>query len=227
MIRREPGVTPERLARRLQGGLQEYAGHLPAAERQLRLKVSGLEGTPLGQGVSLSLPWVLGTSVLLTLLIACANVAILVIAQWTAREEDGDSGVARGEPRPHRARARHRAAAHRGHRRPARHQHDVALLGVIVHNAGESVRFFDLSIDSAILIDSVVITLVTGVVSGIGPALLADARGAAGGSGNVFDPDWPAFAVPVAVILVIGALATWIPSRRALTINPAILSRTT
>ena len=54
-----------------------------------------------------------------------------VIAQWTAREEDGDSGVARGEPRPHRARARHRAAAHRGHRRPARHQHDVALLGVI------------------------------------------------------------------------------------------------
>ena len=103
----------------------------------------------------------------------------------------------------------------------------VALLGIIVHNAGESVRFFDLSIDPAILIDSVVITLVTGVVSGIGPALLADARGAAGGSGNVFDPDWPAFAVPVAIILVIGALATWIPSRRALTINPAILSRTT
>jgi hypothetical protein len=98
-------MTPERLARQLQDGLDEYASHLPAAERQLRLKVSGLEGTPLGQAVSLALPSVLGISVLVTLLIACANVAILVIAQWTARARDCDSGVARREPRPHRARA--------------------------------------------------------------------------------------------------------------------------
>jgi ABC-type antimicrobial peptide transport system permease subunit len=41
------------------------------------------------------------------------------------------------------------------------------------------------------------------------------------------DPDWPAFAIPVLIILGIGALATWIPSRRALTINPADLLRTT
>ena len=34
------------------------------------------------------MPWVLGTSVVLTLLIACANVAILVIAQWMAREHE-------------------------------------------------------------------------------------------------------------------------------------------
>jgi hypothetical protein len=50
---------------------------------------------------------------------------------------------------------------------------------------------------------------------------------AAGGGGSVFDPDWPAFVLPVAIILVIGALATWIPSRRALRINPAVLLRTT
>ncbi len=52
------------------------------------------------------------------------------------------------------------------------------------------------------------------------------ARAAAGG-GSVFDPGWPAFVVPVAIIFVIGALATWIPSRRALTINPAVLLRMT
>src|SRR5438093_8121254 len=334
VIRREPGVTPERLARRLQGGLQEYAGHLPAAERQLRLKVSGLEGTPLGQGVSLSLPWVLGTSVLLTLLIACANVAIQVIAQWTAREHETAIRASLGASRGRIVRALvTESLLIAGIGGLLGISTTVALLGVIVHNAGESVRFFDLSIDPAILIDSVIITLVTGVVSGIGPTLLETRRlhgnpmrtmsssdrvrqrwrhalvvmeiavtvallvvtatlldgyrrsftadvgyrmrrskelavrvaigatgrdlvrlvtahslrlvalgtfcgvgatfaltrvaRAAGGSGNVFDPDWPAFAVPVAIILVIGALATWLPSRRALTINPAILLRTT
>ena len=67
-----------------------------------------------------------------------------------------------------------------------------------------------------------------GTFCGVGAtfALTRVAR-AAGGGGSVFDPGWPAFAVPVAIILVIGALATWIPSRRALTINPAILLRTT
>ncbi len=48
---------------------------------------------------------------------------------------------------------------------------------------------------------------------------------ASGGAGSVYDPDWPAFAVPVAIVAVIGALATWIPSRRALRINPAVVLR--
>ena len=54
-------------------------------------------------------------------------------------------------------------------------------------------------------------------------------RGASptGGGGSVFDPGWAAFVVPVLIIVTIGVLATWIPSRRALWINPAILLRTT
>jgi ABC-type antimicrobial peptide transport system permease subunit len=42
----------------------------------------------------------------------------------------------------------------------------------------------------------------------------------------MFDPAWPAFLVPVVLILAIGALATWMPSRRALRIDPAVLLRT-
>ena len=42
----------------------------------------------MGGAMSLLLPYVLGASVLLTLVIACANVAILMIAQWTAREHE-------------------------------------------------------------------------------------------------------------------------------------------
>jgi putative ABC transport system permease protein len=49
---------------------------------------------------------------------------------------------------------------------------------------------------------------------------------AAGGGGSMFDPRWPAFAAPVLVVFAIGALATWVPSRRALKINPATLLRT-
>jgi ABC-type antimicrobial peptide transport system permease subunit len=49
---------------------------------------------------------------------------------------------------------------------------------------------------------------------------------AGGGAGSIYDPAWPSFAIPVLIVLVIGALATWIPSRRALRINPAVLLRT-
>jgi ABC-type antimicrobial peptide transport system permease subunit len=47
-----------------------------------------------------------------------------------------------------------------------------------------------------------------------------------GGGGSLFDAHWPAFAVPAMIIAVIGAIATWIPSRRALHIDPAVLLRT-
>jgi ABC-type antimicrobial peptide transport system permease subunit len=48
-----------------------------------------------------------------------------------------------------------------------------------------------------------------------------------GGAGSVYDPRLLAFVLPVILLCVIGALASWIPSRRALRINPAIVLRTT
>jgi hypothetical protein len=48
---------------------------------------------------------------------------------------------------------------------------------------------------------------------------------ASGGAGSVYDPDWPAFVVPVAIVAVIGAVATLVPSRRVLRIDPAAILR--
>jgi ABC-type lipoprotein release transport system permease subunit len=48
---------------------------------------------------------------------------------------------------------------------------------------------------------------------------------AAGGAGSLYDPSWSAFLLPIGIVLVVGALATWIPTRRALRISPSLLLR--
>jgi ABC-type antimicrobial peptide transport system permease subunit len=50
---------------------------------------------------------------------------------------------------------------------------------------------------------------------------------ASGGAGSIFDPPLHVFVWPVVAVIVIGAVATWVPSRRALRINPAVLLRST
>ena len=50
---------------------------------------------------------------------------------------------------------------------------------------------------------------------------------AGGGAGTIFDPPASAFLIPVLVVVAIGIVATWVPSRRALKIDPAALLRTT
>jgi hypothetical protein len=50
---------------------------------------------------------------------------------------------------------------------------------------------------------------------------------AGGGAGSLYDPPPLAFFVPVIILIAIGALASWIPSKRALKINPAIVLRAT
>src|SRR6185295_6936502 len=177
IIRRQPGVTPEQLAQQLQRGLIEYGERLPATERQLRLKVSGVEGTPMGKAVAVFLPYLLGASVFLTLLIACANVAVLVIAQWTAREHEIAIRASLGASRGRIVRALVTEsvliAAIGGLLGVGA---TLALLGLISRNAGPYLRFFDLSVDPAVLLQSGLITLATGLASGIGPALFETRR---------------------------------------------------
>jgi putative ABC transport system permease protein len=176
VTRRPAGVTPSMLEARLTVALAEYARTLPAAQRQLRLKISGIEGTPLGNQLSIALPYVLGTSVLLTLLIACANVAILMIAQWTVRE--------------HEIAIRASIGASRGRIVRALLTESVLIaiaggaLGVLATYALRAfmlqgdldVRFFDLSIDYWILAQTAALALATGIVSGVAPALYETRR---------------------------------------------------
>ena len=70
--------------------------------------------------------------------------------------------------------------------------------------------------------------LLMGTACGVGLTFaLSRIVRAGGGDGSIYDPDWPAFAVPVLIVFVIGALATLMPSRRATKIDPAVLLRTT
>jgi len=67
-----------------------------------------------------------------------------------------------------------------------------------------------------------------GAVIGVGLTFgLSRIVRAGGGAGSIYDPQLVAFATPVVILVAIGILASWIPSRRALKINPAIVLRTT
>ena len=177
IARRRPGVTPAALEHQLQSGLAAYASGLPASDRQRHVRASGLDGTPLGHMVPIAVPWMLGTAVLLTLLIACANVAILVIAQWTAREHEIAIRASLGASRGRIVRALVTEAvliaALGGLLGVAA---TMALRGLIARNAGPALEFFDLAINPWIFVQSVLITIGTGVLSGIGPALLETRR---------------------------------------------------
>ena len=177
IVRRPEGMTPESLDARLQSGLAAYAGQLPAGERALRLKVSGVQGTPIGHQVAFVLPYVLAAAVVLTLLIACANVAILMIAQWTAREHElairASIGASRGRIVRTLLTESVLLAAIGGLSGVGA---TLLLRSWIVARAGSDAGMFDLSIDPMILLKAAVITFMTGILAGIAPALYETRR---------------------------------------------------
>ena len=177
VTRRPPGISQAMLEARLQAGLAEYASELPAGQRQLMVKASGVEGTPIGHQMSFALPYVLGTAVLLTLLIACANVAILMIAQWTAREQEiairASIGATRGRIVRSLLTESVLVALCGGALGICA---TLAMRGWIVYTSGGGELFFALAIDPIIFAKTAAISLLTGIVAGIMPALYETRR---------------------------------------------------
>jgi putative ABC transport system permease protein len=174
VIARDRGTPPGRLVDALERGLASHQASLPAGQRQLRLLTTSVRGTPLGEQIAPYVVWLLGASVFLTLAIACTNVAILVIAQWTARE--------------HEIAIRASLGASRG--RVVRTLLMESLLmaviggglgiGVTLALGGVLARgdasMFAFSIDLWILSQAMVVTVLAGIVTGLGPALYETRR---------------------------------------------------
>jgi putative ABC transport system permease protein len=172
VVARRPGrETHAMLESKLKAGLDAYTSQLPEDQRQLLVRASGVEGTPTARQMALVLPYVLGTAVLLTLLIACANVAILLIARWTARE--------------HEIAIRASIGASRGRiiRSLLAESITIAVLAAVLGagvtfalNAWIASRsngggFYDLSVNWGLLVQVAALTLGVGIITGILPAL--------------------------------------------------------
>ena len=177
VARRPAGSSHDGLAASLQGALAAYSRQLPAGQGPLKMRVSAIKGTPLAEQMSLILPYVLATAVLLTLLIACANVAILMIAQWTRREAETAVRSALGASRGRLVRALLAEslliAASAGALGIGA---TYVLRAIMLRNAPLADTFVDLSIHPGVLIKTISVTLAAGVIAGIGPALLETRR---------------------------------------------------
>lgn len=176
IVRRPSGMSPETLEAQLKPALDAYAASLPPDRRQIRHRVVGIGGTPMGDSVGVFLPYLLSASVLLTLLIACANVAILMIAQWTTREQEiairASIGAGRGRIIRSLLTESVIVAACGG-------AMGLAVLFAIrvwiLRGIGDG-RFFDLTIRPSLVVQVAAVTLSAGLLSGIMPALFETRR---------------------------------------------------
>jgi predicted permease len=176
VARRDPRTSSDDLQQRLQASAAAYLASLPAAQQRLRVNVASVGGTPLGGAIGPVPVILMGMSVLLTLFIACTNVAILMFSQWAAREHEiairASIGASRGRlVRTLVTESMAMAAAGAG-------------VGVIVTlwlrdliaRNGDQAGMLDLSIRPAIFVQTAVIALAAGLATGLAPALLETRR---------------------------------------------------
>jgi putative ABC transport system permease protein len=176
VVRRPGGTSPAMLQARLRPAVDDYARQLPQGQRNFQVGVSGIEGTPLGRSVAIVLPYVLAVAVLLTLLIACANVAVLMIAQWTAREHEIAIRASIGASRGRIVQALLTESVVIAGLGGALGTATAALFRAWIIRTGGGNGFYDLSIDPQIFVATVLITVLTGVTAGLAPALYETRR---------------------------------------------------
>jgi predicted permease len=175
IVRRPAGLTAAGLDARLRAGLDEYARRQPEGNRRFNLQVSGVEGTPLARQLSFVLPYILAVAVLLTLLIACSNVAILMIAQWTARDREIAIRASIGASRWRIVRSLLMESTVIAAAGGALGVAAALALRALVARNSDAV-FLDLSLDPGVLARVTVITLTAGLVTGLAPALYETRR---------------------------------------------------
>jgi predicted permease len=177
VVRRPGGVSESGLEVSLGPGLAEYVRTLHQTDRAIRVSVEGVGGTPISHQVALVTPFLFAGCVLLTWLICCANVAVLLIAQWTAREHEFAIRTSLGSSRGRLVRTlltESVVIATTG-----------GLLGLcatmaisafIRYHSGPLTRMFDTSIHSGVIVGSVALTFLTGLLAGLAPAVYETRR---------------------------------------------------
>jgi predicted permease len=177
IVRRPASVSTTALRDSLAPGLAAYVQTLPQDRRALRANVDGVGGTPMGRQMSLLFPYLLGGCVVLTWLISCANVSILMIAQWTAREHEIGIRASLGASRTRVVRLllfeSLLVAICGGVLGICA---TFALRGLILRNAGPSIALFDTAIHADVLLQTAVATVLTGLLVGLAPALYETRR---------------------------------------------------
>jgi predicted permease len=177
VLRRRPDVTPDRLLAGLQQRLSDISRDLPPHERHARVLIDPIVGTPLGRQIAPAIVWLLSACVALTLMIAATNAAVLLIAQWTAREREIAIRASLGAGRAAVLRLLLTEsmviAACGGLLGMCA---TFALRGVLLRIGPAETPFFNLTVEPQTLAWSAVLTLLTGILAGIGPALYESGR---------------------------------------------------
>ncbi|HJU43850.1 MAG TPA: ABC transporter permease [Vicinamibacterales bacterium] len=176
VVRRPPSLTSAALLERLQAGADVYAAALPADRRQVRAVTRQARGTPIGNNVGPFVIILLTGAVLLTLLIACTNVAVLMMAQWTSREHEIAIRASLGGARSRIIRSlltESTLIAIAGGALGVALTY--SLRGLAVRNI-PTMALYDLTIDWTMIMQSALVTVAAGLLTGVAPAFYETRR---------------------------------------------------
>lgn len=176
IVRRPPGVSPEGLDALLRPVLEDFGRQQPEDDRMAKMRISGLEGSPVGQQLSIVLPYLLAAVVVLTLLIACANVAVLMFAQWTARDREIAIRASIGASRSRIVQLLLTESMIIAVSAGTLGVCVVLGLRALILRGGDGQDFHEVSIDPVIFVKVALVTILAGLLTGIMPALFETAR---------------------------------------------------